>query len=116
MKTKQLIMIVWGKNCFPIWVIDKIIHSYVSKKINVHPANVWTGPLSSDGTSTHFYKLSYVGRFSKVAHIKLRQLLKHYCKTDLDKKVSFSTFKVRNIFSVKDSVWQSLCSRVVYKL
>ena len=26
------------KNFFPIWVIDKIIHSYVSKKMNLNPA------------------------------------------------------------------------------
>jgi len=54
-------------------------------------------------------------RFSKAAQIKLRQLLKRYYKTDLDIKSVFSTFKVRNMFSVKDSVPQSLRSRVVYK-
>ena len=66
-------------------------------------------------TSTHFYKLPYVGRFSKIAQTKLRQLLKHYCKADLDVKLAFSTFKLRNMFSVKDSVPQGLRSRVVYK-
>ena len=28
------------KNCFPIWVTGKFIPSYVSKKINVNPANL----------------------------------------------------------------------------
>ena len=43
-------------------------------------------------------------RFSKVVQNKLRQLLKRYCKTDLDINLVFSTFKVRNIFSAKASV------------
>jgi len=61
---KKLTMIL-GENCFPIWINDKIIHSYISKKMKVNSASVQTGPLSSDGTSTHFYKFPYVGRFSK---------------------------------------------------
>ena len=102
------------KNCFPIWVIGKIIHSSVSRKMKVNPPNMWTGPLSSCGTSTHFYKLSYVGHFSKVlALIKLTQLLKRYCKTDLDIKI-VSALKVRKKFSVKDYMPQSLCLHVVY--
>ena len=63
----------YGKS-FPILVIDKIILSYVSKKMNVNPANIRTGTFRSDGTTTHFCKLRYVGRFSKVGQIKLRQL------------------------------------------
>ena len=70
---------------------------------------------SPDSDKTHFYKLPCVGRFSKIAQIKLRKLLKRYCKADLDVKLVFSTFKLRNMFSVKDSVPQSLRSRVVYK-
>ena len=36
-------------------------------------------------------------------------------KADLDVKLVLSTFKLRNMFSVKDSVPQGLRSRVVYK-
>jgi len=57
--------------------------------MNVNPANEQSGLLSSNGTSTHFYKLPYVDRFSKVAHIKLRQLIKRHCKTYLDIKLVF---------------------------
>ena len=46
--------------------------------------------------------------------IKSMQLPKSYCKTDVDIKL-VSAFKVRKKFSVKDSMPQSLCSRVVYK-
>ena len=76
---KKLIVIL-RKNCFPSWVIDKIIHSYVSKKMN--PSN---GQIDSPNSGkTHFYKLPYVGRFSKIAQTKLRKLLRRYCKADLD--------------------------------
>lgn len=46
---------------------------------------------------------------------QIKQLLKRYCKTDLNIKLVFSTFKFRNMFSVNDSVPQSLRSRAIYK-
>ena len=110
---KKLIFLL-RKNCFPSWVIDKIIHRYLSKKMN--PSLIGQNASSNSGkTSTHFYKVPYVGQFSKIAQTKLRQLIKRYCKADLDIKLVFSTFKLRNMFSVKDSVPQGLRSRVVYK-
>ena len=96
------------------WVIDKIIHRYLSEKMNPSQTRQNASP-NSRKTSTHFYKLPYVGRFFKIAQTKLRQLFKHYCKADLDVKLVFSTFKLRNMFSVKDSLPQGLRSRVVYK-
>ena len=110
---KKLIFLL-RKNCFPSWVIDKIIHRYLSKKMN--PSLTGQNVSSNSGkTSTHFYKVPYVGQFSKIAQTKLRQLIKPYCKADLDFKLVFSTFKLGNMFSVKDSVPQGLRSRVVYK-
>ena len=56
---KKLIVIL-RKNCFPSRVID------VSKKMN--PSN---GQIDSPNSGkTHFYKLPYVGRFSKIAQTK----------------------------------------------
>ena len=37
--------------------------------MNANAANVWTGALSSDETSTHFYKLPYIGHFSEVVQL-----------------------------------------------
>ena len=59
-------------------------------------------------------KLPYLGRFSTVAQSKIRRLVNRYCN-DLDIKLVFTTFKLRNIFSVKDSVPRELRSRVIYK-
>ena len=45
---------------------------------------------------------------------KIRRLVNRYCH-DLDIKLVFTTFKLRNLFSVKDSVPRELRSRVIYK-
>ena len=62
----------------------------------------------------YFYKLPYLGRFSTIAQSKIRRLVNRYCH-DLDIKLVFTTFKLRNLFSVKDSVSRELRSRVIYK-
>ena len=63
-----------------------------------------------------FFKLPYVGPFSIVAQNRLHKLLyKRYCN-NLDVKLAFSSFKIRNTFSVKGPVPVELRSNVVYKL
>lgn len=74
-------------------------------------------PPSSNITSQgkqYFYKLPYLGRFSTVAQNKIRRLVSRFCN-DLDIELVFTMFKLRNLFSVKDSVPRELRSRVVYK-
>ena len=63
----------------------------------------------------HYYELPHVGNFSRIMQKKITKLLKRYCKPDLDIKLVFTTFKLRNVFGVKDFVPQSLRSPVVYK-
>ena len=75
------------KNCFPLWVIDQTIHRYVTKKIN--STNVHKDSRRCEKPPPHFFKLPYVGRFPRLAQIKLRQLHKRYCNTDLDNKLFF---------------------------
>ena len=65
-------------------------------------------------TPKYFYKLPYLGRFSTVVQRNIRRLVNRYCN-DLDTKLVFTTFKLRNLFSVKDSVPKELRSRVIYK-
>ena len=60
---------------------------YSQEKMNSSPTGQ-NASSNSGKTSTHFCKLPYVGRFSKIAQTKLRQLLKRYCKADLDVKLS----------------------------
>ena len=103
--------IILRKNCFPVWVIDKIVNRYVSQKLNPNT----TSSTKAGMPTKHYYKLPYVGNFSRIMQKKITKLLKRYCKPDLDIKLVFTTFKLRNLFGVKDFVPQSLRSRVVYK-
>ena len=64
--------------------------------------------------NTAIDKLPYLGRFSTVAQSKIRRLVNRYCH-DLDIRLAFTTFKLRNLSSVKDSVPRELRSRVIYK-
>ena len=53
----------------------------------------------------------YLGRFSQR---KIRRFVNRYWN-DLDIRLAFTTFKLRKLFSVKDSVPRELRSRVIYK-
>ena len=59
-------------------------------------------------------KCSYIGRFSGIAQHRVRTLVNRFCKP-VDIKLVFSTFKIKNLFNVKDSLPDRLRTRVVYK-
>ena len=63
---------------------------------------------------TFYFKLPYIGHFSAITQKKIRHFIKRYCN-DLDIKLVFSSFKIGNLFGVKDPVPDGLRSRVVYK-
>ena len=64
--------------------------------------------------NVNYFKLPYIGNFSKVTECKIRNLCKRLCK-DLNIKLVFSSFKIKNIFSFKDPIPDSLKSCVVYE-
>ena len=64
--------------------------------------------------STCYFKLPYVGSFTREAQIRLRKLVQRYC-TNIEIKLAFSSFKVGSMFSLKDPVAIDLRSRVFYK-
>ena len=61
------------------------------------------------------FKIPYVGHFSVTAQRSIRKLANRLCKP-IDLRLVFTTFKVRNLFNVKDAVPEGLRTRVVYKL
>ena len=65
-------------------------------------------------TSKFFFKIPYVGHFSVTAQRSIRKLANRLCKP-IDLRLVFTTFKVRNLFNVKDAVPEGLRTRVVYK-
>lgn len=55
-----------------------------------------------------------MGHFLLSIKKKIRHFIKRCCN-DLDIKLVFSSFKIGNLFGVKDPVPDGLLSRVVYK-
>ena len=60
--------------------------------------------------ATHFYKLPHIGPFSNVAQNRIRQLVNRYCN-NLDIKLVFTSFEIRNLFSTKALI-QSGCQAI----
>ena len=89
-------------------MIDKISKSYLDN-VQTH-----ANPPKDPSATTRYYKLPYIGDYASVVQSKVRELIKTYC-SNVDVKLVFMSFKVRNVFVNKDIIPQSLKSRVVYK-
>ena len=98
------------KNLFPTHLIDKVLNRCITRAQT--PSS--DGDQVQSSVTVKYFKLPYVGPFSTVAQRRLRKLVKQFC-FDLDIKLAFSSFKIRNMFSVKDPVPFHLRSRVVYQ-
>ena len=91
----------------------------VSRHLKAYLNNVSTNPIHSrkpdtePSYSTLHFKLPYLST-SSFTHRKIRSLLKAYC-SNLDTRLIFSSYKVGNMFSIKDPIPKSLRSLVVYK-
>ena len=97
------------RNSFPSHIIDKTFKRYLNKPSNQKSRNV------NDKNNTRYFKLPFIGRYSRIAELKLRQLLKRFCEADLNIKLVFTSFKIKNMFSFKDRTPDALKSMVVYQ-
>lgn len=97
------------KNSYPTTLIDNIIKNTINK--------FFDNP--SDNTKVNdniFYvKLPYVGKFSSTIKKRVNQLLKRLCNNNIKINIVFSSYKIRSMFGVKDSIPKELRSFVVYK-
>ena len=94
------------KNLFPVYLIDKCVSRYLNTAMD------GTGFTQNTSQGKQcFYKLPYLDRFSQS---KIRRFVNRYWN-DLVIRLAFTTFKLRKLFSVKDSVPRELRSRVIYK-
>ena len=81
---------------------------YLEKQFNIEPPKV------SNTVKFNYYKLPYIGHFSKTTKQKLKKICHQYHK-DLLVKIFFPPFKVGDLFSVKDAIPKLLKSFVLYK-
>ena len=70
--------------------------------------------IDSNEIRTHYYKLPFVGPFSTHVQRRIKNLTQRYCK-NLDIKLVFAPYKIKNLFSAKDAISKLSRSRVVYK-
>ena len=94
-----------------------IRHLHISKYIQTAVKGGKTQSFSGvepQETPKFFFKIPYVGHFSVTAQRSIRKLANRLCKP-IDLRLVFTTFKVRNLFNVKDAVPEGLRTRVVYK-
>ena len=108
----EKLKVILQKNEYPPKLIDKSVYRYLSKKIINKPSE--TDPVKTNDNIPYF-KLPFIGKFSKFTEIKLQKLTKQFCKEGTNIKIVFSTFKLASLFSTKDKVPYGLKSYVVYK-
>ena len=110
------LVFILRKNIFPAHLINKCVYRYLNTAMDRYGSTP-TPPSSTESlhrVNNTFYKLPYLGCFSTVVQSKIRRFVNRFCN-DLSIKLVFTTFKLRNLFSVKDSVPRELRPRVSYK-
>ena len=65
-------------------------------------------------SNIRYFKLPFIGNFSNMTQIKVKQLSRRFCN-DLDIMLVFSSYKIKDFFSFKDPVHTALKSFVVYQ-
>ena len=68
-----------------------------------------------DTYDVHYFKLPYIGNLSHHIKNKHLKLYKEFCKENVNIKLVFTSFKIRNYFSYKDPIPNDLKSFLVYK-
>ena len=109
----QKLFVILRKNLYPEHVLNNIIHRYISKAVKGDNARPIAG-VEPQESPKFYFKIPYIGRFSGIAQHRVRTLVNRFCKP-VDIKLVFSTFKIKNLFNVKDSLPDRLRTRVVYK-
>ena len=57
--------------------------------------------LSKTKENIRYFKLFFIGRFSKFTEIKLQKLAEQFCKEGTNIKIIFSIFKLASVFPTK---------------
>ena len=93
---------------FPPRLIDKTIKDYLDKQYKQEENN---NNNSSENIS--YFKLPYIGEYSSEITSKISKICEEFCK-NTKIKISYSTTKVGDLFSVKSRIPGYLKSFVVY--
>ena len=90
-------------------MIDNNIKKYLEKKY-VNKYNINNGD-----TSTKYFDLFFIGKYSDITFKKIRALIKKYCKKYCSFKLIYRSKKIQSYFSLKDIIRNESLSNAVYK-
>ena len=93
-------------------MIDNRIKKYLQKAIN--QANTGSMPVVMPNIETRYFKLPFIGMYSKVTQNKIEKLCNRFCKNARVKLV-FTSGKLHQTFTYKDSYPSAVSSKVVYE-
>ena len=97
------------KNAYLPFLIDKVIKKYLDYKFSSNQNQL------KDTPDVHYFKLPYIGNLSHHIKNKLLKLCKEFCKENVNIKLVFNSFKIKNYFSYKDPIPDDSKSFLVYK-
>ena len=97
------------KNAYPPFLIDKVLKKYLRYKFSTNQNQL------KDTSDVLYFKLPYIGSLSHHIKNKLSKLCKEFCKENVNIKLVFTSFKIKNYFSYKDPIPNDLKSFLVYK-
>jgi hypothetical protein len=97
------------KNMFP----QNILSRFISPNQTTKQPSPST-PVVNEST-TRYYKLPYVGKFSAQVKAKIKNLIQKYCKPATDVRLIFTSSKISSYFSLKDAISMHMTPYVVYK-
>ena len=100
------------KNQYPLSMIYNVIKKYLQNAIN--KTNTGSTSVEMPNIERRYFKLPFLGMYSKVTKNKIEKLCKRFCK-NVKVKLVFTSDKLSQIFSYKDSYPSVLNSKVVYK-
>ena len=92
-------------------MIDNVIKKYLQNAIN--KTNTGSMSVEMPNIERRYFKLPFIGMYSKVTQNKIEKLYKRFCK-NVRVKLVFTSDKLLQTFSYKDSYPSVLSSNVVY--
>ena len=103
---------IFKKNQYPDHLINTVLNKYLDNISKSTALSIDSRP--PDGLCALYFKLPYLALSTFTKH-NLHTLVKRYCKSNIELKVVFSIFEIKNLTNVKESIPRSLHSNVIHK-
>ena len=110
----QKLFVILCKNLYPEHALNTLIHRYISKVVERGSVQPLVSVKPRESPQFYFW-IPYICWFSGLGQQRMCKLVNRFCKP-IDIKLVFSTFKIKNLFNVKDPFPNRLRIHVVYKL